>query len=63
MEEIIKKAQQYGYLDEDEMLTPTAEEFLDEIERAQKIASHQSEDFDMDNEVYTYVPKRFMGDS
>lgn len=63
LEEIIKKAQQYGYLDEDEMLTPTAEEFLDEIERAQKIASRQSEEFDMDNEVYTYVPKRFMGDS
>ena len=63
MENIIKKAQQYGYLDEHELLTPTAEEFLDEIERAQKIASRQSKDFDMDNEVYTYVPKRFMGDS
>lgn len=63
LEEIKKKAHQYGYLDEHEYLTPTANAFLDEIERAQKIASRQSEDFDMDNEVYTYVPKRFMGDS
>lgn len=63
LEEIIKKAQKCGYMDEHKLLTPIAKDFLDEIERAQKIASHQSEDFDMDNEVYTYVPKRFMGDS